>query len=151
MKKISYVLVMVLVLSISAGALALDLGYFYTDNVNGISIRASEGKFKPQLIGHISANYGSFQLAAGLRGLYSLGQVGVVDRYLGAGVSYRISDGPNMDAYQEYGGQVFVGVEFPLGMTPFQLAVEVGVNGRTNSNSSLTVGNRIGAGIHYRF
>lgn len=143
-------LVVVLVIGINTSVLALDLGYIHTGNLSGISLRKSEGVFRPQFIGHLSSSNGSFYVESGLRGLYSLGQAGVVDRYVGAGVSY-LYNGKAMEPYAGYGGQVFVGVDFPLGTTPFQLSVEVGIVGTKMDHRDITINNNVGAGVHYRF
>lgn len=150
MKKIG-LLVAVLVLCMAVNVSAVDLGYFHTNNVNGISVKSSEGVIRPQIIGQIYSWGGSLYVEAGLRGLYFLNKSGAVERYLSVGVNCSYSDGGGDQSYMTYGGHGSVGIEFPLGTTPFLLSVELGISGQKAGDSALSIGNNVGAGIHYRF
>lgn len=160
MKKALF-LVVILVLSLTVTSYAAPaIGVIYSGDINGVSVKATQGLIRPQVVGRILVNKDIADINVGVRALYSFGKVGEVDRYVGAGVgysskSYRNQFNDTDDKSSSYNGQILVGVEFPLAYkqltTPFSLSVEALLQARKQSDGDLEVKNHIGIGIHYPF
>ena len=60
----------------------------YSGDINGVSVKATQGLIRPQVVGRILMNKDTADINVGVRALYSFGKVGEVDRYVGAGVGY---------------------------------------------------------------
>lgn len=153
------ILVILLVVGLSSHVHAAPaIGLIIAGNMSGLSIKATEGDLRPQFIGTVLSNRDRTNLSVGLRGLYSLGNVGKVQRYAGAGVGYEYNYrgyGEQPQSEHNINGQAFVGIEFPLAyeqlVSPFTLSVEVLLQAVSTVNSGVEIGNRIGVGIHYPF
>lgn len=158
MKKALF-LVVILVLSLTVTSYAAPaIGVIYSGDINGVSVKATQGLIRPQVVGRILVNKDIADINVGVRALYSFGKVGEVDRYVGAGVGYSSKSYRNQDTDDKsssYNGQILVGVEFPLAYkqltTPFSLSVEALLQARKQSDGDLEVKNHIGIGIHYPF